>query len=85
MTTESEGHIGPFEKLNIRLDGYFDGRIDEIDVEIKVVGEWPRSIRLGNKIKRQDQELEWLNRLKDEMQRARAYINSSIERELEKQ
>ncbi len=83
--TENEGHIVPFERLKIRLDGYFDGRIDEIDVEIQVVKDWPDSIQLGNKVKRQDQELEWLNRLKVEMQRARAYINSSIEREQEKQ
>jgi len=84
MRQEGEGHIAPFERLKIRLDGYFDGRTDEIEEEIRVVKEWPRSIRLGSTIKRQDQELEWLNRLKYEMQRARAYIKFSIEGEQDK-
>ena len=55
MRQEGEGHIAPFERLKIRLDGYFDGRTDEIEEEIRVVKEWPRSIRLGSTIKRQDQ------------------------------
>lgn len=84
MTAESTGHIAPLAELKILFGGYFDGRIDEVDEEIQQVRDWPKSIRLGNKIKRQDQELEWLNRLKDEMQTARAYINSSIDKELQK-
>jgi len=79
MVKERDGHISPLEKLKIRFDGYFDGIINEIEAEILVVGKWPQNIRLGHKVKRKEQELEWLNRLKDGMQIARAYINLSIE------
>jgi len=84
MTTESEGHIAPLDRLRIHLDGYLDGRIDEIEAEIQLVEDWPQSVRLGKTIKRKDQELEWLNRLRGVLRTTQAYINSSIEREQEK-
>lgn len=84
MMKEGEGHINPLEALKARLGGYFDGKIDEIGEEIEEVKKWPQAIRLGSKIKRKDQELLWLFRLKEEMERVQAYVNSSIEQELEK-
>lgn len=84
MIEEARGHISLPDELKIRFDGYFDGRIDEIEEEIEEVKKWPRTIKLGKIIRRQDQELRWLNRLKDEMQKAQAYINSFIEKELGK-
>lgn len=70
-----------FEQLINRFDGFFDGKIDEIEEEILEVNKWPQNIKLGNTIRRRDQEIEWLNRLKDEMHRAQAYIHTSIRRE----
>lgn len=84
MSIEGESHINPLEALRARLGGYFDGKIDEIEKEIEEVNQWPQAIRLGSKIKRKDQELLWLFRLKDEMQSVQAYVNASVEQELEK-
>lgn len=84
MSNENELHISSLEKLLVHFGGYFDGIIDEIKEEICEVERWPQNIRLGNTIRRQDQELVWLNRLKEEMQRAQSYINASIKKELEK-
>ncbi|OGE09288.1 hypothetical protein A3A60_04140 [Candidatus Curtissbacteria bacterium RIFCSPLOWO2_01_FULL_42_26] len=82
MTKEGKGHINSLEQLNVRFSGYFDGRIDEIKEEIRQVKQWPQSVNLGTKIRRQDQELDWLKRLIEEMQKAQTYIKSSIDKEL---
>ena len=82
MTKEGKGHINSLEQLNVRFSGYFDGRIDEIKEEIRQVKQWPQSVNLGTKIRRQDQELDLLKRLIEEMQKAQTYIKSSIDKEL---
>ena len=84
MNKEAGGHIDPLEALRILFSGYFDGRIDEIKEEIRQVEEWTQGVMLGSQVRRKEQELGWLSRLKREMERAKTYVDSSISKELKK-
>lgn len=61
-----------------KITGFFDGKEDEIDEEIKQVESWPSQVRLGSKIRRQDQEKDALLRLKDEMERVKKYVLGAL-------
>ena len=85
MSKEISGHIDPLERLKILFEGYFQGKTEEIQEESRIVGDWPQSIKLGNKVIRQDQALDSLARLIDEIKTIQAYVDSSIDTEMKKQ
>lgn len=63
-----------------KLEGFFDGKKEEIEVEISKVEKWSTSVRLGpGMIRRKDQEIENLNRLKEELEHIRLYVLSILE------
>ena len=66
------------QEITARIAGFFDGKLDEIDEEIKQVESWPSQVRLGHKIRRQDQEEDALLRLKDEMERVKKYVLGAL-------
>lgn len=65
--------------IKAKLEGFFDGKEEEIEDEISQVEMWSTSVRLGRGIiRRKDQEIENLNRLKKEMRHIRLYVLSIL-------
>lgn len=62
------------------INGYFDGKLDEIGLEIEEVAKWTRSIKLGSRIERKDQKLAHLEDLKKHLEHAKAFIERTLSR-----
>lgn len=81
MTIEHE----PDNKLTVqeakaRIEGFIDGKTDELAEEIELVRRWPTNIRLGPVIKRRDQEIASLERTQEELGRVKSYVDGILDK-----
>lgn len=62
------------DKIVGLVEGYYLGKVDEIDEEIAEVTRWPQNLRIAGTIERKDQKLKYLNEKKTELEHYKDFV-----------
>lgn len=78
MSAEQD-HMPRLSEARAKIEGFASGKIDEIEVEMEEVHGWSGNVKLGSTVKRKDQELMSLVKLKEEIERFRDFVVRNLD------
>ena len=88
MNPENKPNINDFvhdlEAVVNKIDGFYDGKISEIDDEIIEVSAWTRDVKLGTDVIRKKQALAALEKLRRETHGSKDHVVSALSQLVEK-